>query len=205
MKAWHFLREGGQLQWRCGRVRKPKVGQTLKINPDKLELCRYGLHASVRIIDALEYAPGPVICRVEMGGRIIRGDDKLVASERTIIAMADATEALHLMACWSARRALKLIANPDPRSIAAIEAKERWLRGALSNAGLATARAAACAAASAATRDAARDVAWAAEHAAAWAAARAATWATTWATANAAERAAQNRKLTAMATKLLGD
>ncbi|MGB2806247.1 MAG: hypothetical protein WBC22_00795, partial [Sedimentisphaerales bacterium] len=140
MKAWHFLQDNGQLRWTCGGIRKPKVEQKLTVNPDKLEMCLFGLHASVRIIDALNYAPGALICRVEVGGRIIKGDDKLVASERTIIQMADATETLHLMACWSAKRALKRVKIPDPRSVAAIQAKEKWLRGEITDAELAAAR-----------------------------------------------------------------
>lgn len=146
MKAWHFLQDDGRLQWKCGRYRKPKVGQTLTVDPDKLNMCSYGLHASVRIIDALKYAPGSLVCRVEVGGRIIHQDDKLVASERTIIAMADATETLHLMACWAAKRALKRVKNPDPRSIAAIQAKEKWLRGEITDDELAAAQDAARAA-----------------------------------------------------------
>ena len=178
MKAWHFLKGNGAMQWKCDRTLKPKVGQTLTVDPDKLALCESGLHASKRAIDALQYAPGAIICRVEVGGRIIHGDDKLVASERTIIAMADATDTLHEFACWSAEQALKLVKNPDPRSVAAIAAKRAWIRGEISDVELAAARAAAWAA-------------WAA----AWAAARDAAW--------AAAGDAQNRKLTAMLNRLL--
>lgn len=53
-----------------------------------------GLHASLHPLDALQYAPGEILCRVEMGGDIVYGDDKLVATERTVIAMGDATEML---------------------------------------------------------------------------------------------------------------
>ena len=182
MKAWHFLTEDGAMQWKCGRVLKPKVGQTLTRDPEKLELCSYGLHASVRLIDALQYAPGPILCRVEMGGRIINGDDKLVASERTVLAMFDATRTLHEFAVWCARDALAQIKNPDKRSLAALDAKEAWLRGEISAAELD----AAWVAASAAARDAA------------WAAARDAAWAAASAAASAAARAAQNKKLTKM-------
>ena len=222
MKAWHFLTEDGAMQWKCGRVLKPKVGQTLTRDPDKLELCSYGLHASVRLIDALQYAPGPILCRVEMGGRIIKGDDKLVASERTVLAMFDATRTLHEFAVWCAREALAQIKDPDKRSLAALEAKEAWLRGEISDAELGAARAAAWAAARAAAGDAARaaaraaawdaarDVARAAARAAAWDAAWAAAWdaagdaarAAAWAAARAAAgdaaRDAQNKKLTKM-------
>lgn len=66
---------------------------------------------------------------------------------------------LHEFACRCAEEALKLVENPDPRSIAAIEAKRRWLRGEISDDELKSARAAAYAAeaaAEAAARAAAR-------------------------------------------------
>ena len=85
---------------------------------------------------------------------------------------------LHEYACRCAEYALTFVREPDSRSIAAIEAKRKWLRGEISNDDLTAARAAAWAAARAAA-------AWAA-----WAAARdAARAAAAWA-ANAAARAA---------------
>ena len=74
--AWHFLPKDGRLQF--GRRPKVKVGQTLKRDPSKLSMCNYGLHASVKPLDALRYAPGPIVCRVQLGGTIIEGDDKCV-------------------------------------------------------------------------------------------------------------------------------
>lgn len=71
-------------------------------------------------------------------------------------------ETLHEFACRCAEEALKLVENPDPRSVAAIEAKRRWLRGEIGDEELSAARSAAWAAESAV---------WAAESAA-WAAAR---------------------------------
>lgn len=93
---------------------------------------------------------------------------------------------LHEFACRCAEEALKLVENPDPRSIAAIKAKRRWLRGEISNKELSAARAAAWAAASAAARAAATawrisaassDAAWAAASDTASDAACAAVWA----------------------------
>ena len=138
MKAWHFLREDKKLGY--GDDRLVRRGHTFKCDPDKIELCHYGFHGSVKIMNALNYAPGPVVCRVKLGGKIIKGDDKIVASERTVIAMADATNVLHEMACWSVERSLKRIKNPDPRSIAAIEAKRKWMRGEITDKELAAAK-----------------------------------------------------------------
>ena len=71
-------------------------------------------------------------------------------------------EILHEFACRCAEYALSFVESPDPRSVAAIEAKRKWLRGEISDDELTAARAAASAAASAAARAAARDAASAA-------------------------------------------
>ena len=86
---------------------------------------------------------------------------------------------LHEYACRCAEYALTFVSEPDSRSVAAIEAKRKWLRGEISNDDLTAAWAAAwdaCDAACAAARDAARDAARAAARAAAWDAACDAAW-----------------------------
>lgn len=83
-------------------------------------------------------------------------------------------EKLQEFACRCAERALSRVENPDPRSVAAIAAKRAWLRGEITDAELAAARAAALDVALAATSDAAWAAAWAATSDAAWDAARAA-------------------------------
>ena len=69
---------------------------------------------------------------------------------------------LHEFACRCAEYALSFVDNPDPRSIAAIDAKRKWLRGEIKDKELRAARDAARDAAWAAAWDAARDAAWAA-------------------------------------------
>ena len=66
---------------------------------------------------------------------------------------------LHEYACRCAEYALTFVREPDSRSIAAIEAKRKWLRGEISNDDLTAACDAACDAADAAG-DAACDAAW---------------------------------------------
>ena len=80
---------------------------------------------------------------------------------------------LHEYACRCAEYALTFVREPDSRSIAAIEAKRKWLRGEISNDDLTAARAAAWDAAWAAA-DAACAAAWDAACDAAWDAACAA-------------------------------
>ena len=90
---------------------------------------------------------------------------------------------LHEFACRCAEYALSFVESPDPRSIAAIEAKRKWLRGEITDAELYAAMAAA--------RDAARDAAWYAASDAAWYAAWYAALAAARAAARAASAAAQ--------------
>lgn len=121
---------------------------------------------------------------------------------------------LHEFACRCAEYALSFVESPDPRSIAAIEAKRKWLRGEITDAELDAARGEARDAAHDATmyaarvaaRVAAQDVAWVIARVieqdtacAAWAAADAA-WAAAldtacaaWAAEKAAARAAASR------------
>jgi hypothetical protein len=96
MLAWHFLKSDRKLAYPPHTPVFP--GQLLTVDPVRLGLCEYGLHASERALDALKYAPGPIVCRVQLGGRILTGEDKLCASERTVIAMADATGTLRAFA-----------------------------------------------------------------------------------------------------------
>ena len=83
--AWHFLNADGAL--RDGRVAPPDGEWLTHTGP--LVPCQSGLHASESILDALWYAPGPIICRVELdGGRegaCANRCDKLVAARRRIL------------------------------------------------------------------------------------------------------------------------
>jgi len=92
MRAYHFvaskLRDGRPI---------PADGVWLE-HRGKAVLCAQGLHASEHPYDALKYAPGTTLCLVEMGGTIVRGDDKLVATKRRIIARIDAEPLLRLFA-----------------------------------------------------------------------------------------------------------
>ena len=172
--AWHFLPADRRLRFGDRTLVEP--GQTLTVEPP-LKPGSRGLHASVRPIDALFYAPGPILCRVALSGEILEDKDKVCAEHRTVLWMADATRALHLFACDEAERALQIAKVDEPRCAAAIKTKRRWLDGEATDQELDAARAAAW------------DAAWDAARAAAWAAARAAAW--------AAAREAQNERLTA--------
>jgi hypothetical protein len=198
MKAWHFVSD----TLRDGRP-VPADGEVL-VHKGPLILCASGLHASKNILDALQYAPGSIICRVEVGGEIIHCYDKLVCSERTILWRASGEQvlrkfarmcALDVIHLWDAPAIVVQYLKTGDQSI---RAAARDASDAARDADLAAARAAAWAADAA---DAARATAWdaavAAARAAAWAAARdAARAAAGWARAALTK---QSRRLARMA------
>ena len=126
-------------------------------------LCDSGLHASRRPWHALAYAPGSVLCLVELDGECVDGDDKLVARRRMIVQRVDLSSHLRAFARSEALRVIHLWDAPGVvRQY--LTSGDESLRSA--------AGAAARAAAGAAAWDAAWDAAWAAAGAAAGDAAR---------------------------------
>ena len=185
VEAWHFLPADRRTRYSGELVTKSSVLHV----PGEIEICERGLHASRRAIDALQYAPGPIVCRVRVWGDVQEQSDKIVGSYRECISMCDATNTLHEFTCCVAETALLIADVKDKRCWQAIEAKRAWLRGEIDNRQLAAARAYARDAAMAAARDAARAAARDAARDAAWDAARDAAWDAAWAAAWDAARA----------------
>lgn len=77
---------------------------------------------------------------LELPEEVVNDEDKLWAALREELIDGPV---LHEFACRCAEEALKLVENPDPRSVAAIEAKREWLKGKISDEELAAAKAAA--------------------------------------------------------------
>ena len=175
--AWHFV----EATLRDGRPIPPD-GEWL-VHDGPLKLCSYGLHCSIHPFDALRYAPGPVLCRVEYGGEVITDTDKLVCSLRRIIARRDITDllrrfareqALSVIHLWDAPDIVRKYLETGDESLSASAWAAAWA-AAWATAGAtagATARAAAGAAAGATARVAAGAAAWDAAGAAAREAAR---------------------------------
>ena len=204
--AWHFLRDDGTTgNGGC----KPEPGGT-ETWDGPLVICQSGLHASRRAIDALKYAPGALVRRVVISGKVVEGDDKLIGRKRRELWRVDATATLHEFACLCAEDALKVAKVEDPLCFAAIAAKRAWLRGEITDSELyaamdaawATAMDAAWTAARVAAWTAAWDAAWDAAWTAAWAAAWTAAWAAAWAAARVAAMDAQNKRLEKMLKEL---
>ena len=158
IRAWHWTQASKTLGYDDGRA--VVAGQTLT-HEGELILCRRGLHASKRLIDALSYAPGCYVWRVEVSGTIVHGDDKLVATERTALWGFDATK---LVQDFARRCVLDVIHlwNPPDVVVKFLETDDP---------SLVTAAARAAARAAAARADAARAIVYAhAARAAAYAA-----------------------------------
>lgn len=166
MLAWHFL--PADMRLANGDRRLVVDGETLTVEGEVV-LCKRGLHASESPLDALVWAQGPVLCRVELSGTIVRDIDKAAASSRTCVWHVDATKALRRFAVACARRALEHECaagrEPDLRSWAACDVAERHARGDATDDELAAARDAAWYAAWD-VWDAAVDAAWASARAA---------------------------------------
>lgn len=102
-ECWHFLPSDGRMKSYGpdtpygGTVVEPGVTYSISGEP---RLCEYGFHGSEKAYDALQYAPGPILCRVKMSGIIHEEFDKMVAQERTVIWMADATEVIKYSIDW---------------------------------------------------------------------------------------------------------
>ena len=82
MKAWYFADAYRKLRY--GDNRKIVIGETHTVECEPI-LQERGLHASKNILDALNYAPGPIIYRVDLSGVIVEGTDKCVATKRTYL------------------------------------------------------------------------------------------------------------------------
>lgn len=126
--AWHFI-NGDKL--RDGNPAAP-AGVSERFN-GSVVMCLSGLHASVRPIDALTFAPGSTIRRVECTEIAQIAHDKLVCRERRVLWSADATRTLHEFACWCLTILLDheglLGITISPLTRKAIKTKLDWLDG----------------------------------------------------------------------------
>lgn len=123
--AWH---------WHNGKLRDGRpviVGETIT-HDGLLVLCESGLHASERAADALRYAPGSWISRVECSGETLRQDDKFVCRRRKVLWTYDAERVLWEWLCRCAERALPIFEAERPadkRPRAAIDLRRAWIGG----------------------------------------------------------------------------
>ena len=103
--AFHFSNKAGTLGYGDGR--QIRVGETLSVDC-KPELCKIGLHGSQSVVDALGYAGGARLWKVEIWENVDCGDDKLCGNNRR--AVVDYGEILPIIvefAKWCSDRAAK--------------------------------------------------------------------------------------------------
>lgn len=81
--AWHFICSNRTTEYGNIQVR---VGETIT-HDGEIQMCKSGLHASVDIMDALDYATDTMLCRVEIWGDVQEHEDKLVARNRKALWM----------------------------------------------------------------------------------------------------------------------
>ncbi len=190
--AWHFtgdkLRDGSPI---------PPIGHTL-VHAGKIEMCVSGYHWSRTPFQALNYAPGPLLHKVRVGGTIMEKDgDKGVSSERTILATIDATQLTRRFAADQALSVAHLWPMPDVVREYLVDLDEAKRSAARS-----AAWSAAMSASWSAAGSAAGSAAWSAARSAAESAARSAAWS---AAGNAAESAAASAAARAAARDAAGD
>lgn len=191
INGWHFVNDSRTLA-HCGLGVEAGYVYT---EDGPIDICRSGLHASRRIYDALNYAPGSILCKVQLWGDVQEQEDKLVSRNREVLAVRNVESELRMWACWCVRHTplgdgrTTWDLLTDERSRNVLEVAEQFTLGKSSHKQLYDAWAAARVAAWAA-RDA-----WAAAGdtagAAAWAAAGAAAGASAWDVARAARVAAE--------------
>ena len=182
VKAWWFSEEH-KLPHGDGRI--IKLGKTHKVKGEIIA-CANGLHASKKIIDALNYAPGPIIWGVELSGTIVKKEDKLCASERTYI--SGGVDCSDILAKWARLCALDVIDKWDAPQVAIdfLRTGDEKLRSAAHHA----------------AKSAANYAAWSANYAAKSAAESAANYAAESA-AESAARVTQNKRLTKLIKELI--
>jgi len=100
--AWHFV--GDRLR---DLSPVPPDGEWL-VHDGEVSICRSGLHASFRLLEALELAPGPICCRVEVGGIVDRDYEKLACSRRRILWRVKSDDVLRQFARWCAVQVVDL-------------------------------------------------------------------------------------------------
>lgn len=88
MLAWYFGTANKKLRYNDNR--EIIIGKMHTVKGDPV-ICQHGLHGSERLIDALSYAPGPMLYRVDITRRIAQQKDKIAGQRRLYLAGFDAT------------------------------------------------------------------------------------------------------------------
>lgn len=198
-RAYYFAPDDNKLRYGDGR--EIVVGDTHTVDV-KPKVCMAGLHASLRPIDALKYAPGSQLYIVEVGGVVDIGEDKIAGETRKYISKVPNTE--QLLRKFAREVALEVVLREiptiSPIVIEWLKTGDESLRNAAGSAAWSAAWSAAGRVWSAA-ESVAWSAAWSAAESAAWSAAESvwsAAWNAAWSAAEGAAESAHNDKLTIM-------
>lgn len=107
VKGWHV--NSGSL---LGGQAIPEDGHVLRYDGEIVPL-QTGLYVSERILDALPYGRGAIVCAVELGGVAMRWPDKVVGRQRVILWRKDCHRVFRAFARWCALRSLCLATLPQ--------------------------------------------------------------------------------------------
>ena len=114
MYGYHFVRK--DLKLSHGDGRKIVVGEKLTVNCEPI-LCKSGLHASEKVLDALSWAQGSQLCRIRLSGAMVHDmaheKDQSAATERRVLWMFDATDLLGYLSRWCAAQVVHHWDAPD--------------------------------------------------------------------------------------------
>jgi len=80
--GWWFAGLQNRLGYEDGR--RAAMGVTHRFQGQPV-MCRHGFHASKNILDAFQYSDSPIVWHVALGGTVVHGEDKIVATERTYL------------------------------------------------------------------------------------------------------------------------
>ena len=192
--AWYFAPPDKRLAHGDGRLIRVGATHTVDCRP---VLCKQGLHASVRPLDALSYASSPFVFRVRLSGHVAHGVDKCAATSRKYLVELNAEPLLRDFARKCAASQLHLWDAPP--------VVRGWLKTgneSLQSSAWSVARSAALSAAESAALSAAESVAWSAAESAALSAAESAALSAAESAAESAARSAarsaQNKLITRM-------
>lgn len=101
MRCWHFLPNDFRLRFKDSR--EAKIGVWLRAI-GTVKLNKNGMHGAKTLMDALDYAPGVRLCRVEVDGEIAETDRYLVGRRRKVLAWLNARDVLLEFRRWCAKQ-----------------------------------------------------------------------------------------------------
>lgn len=188
--AWHFvgktLIDGQPI---------PPDGKWL-VHKGPVVMCSSGLHASRKITDALKYASGVTICRVQVDDIVEEELDRLVCRKRKILWRVDGED---LLFQFARNRALFVIKDWNPPDVVL-----DYLKTGKNKSAAWSAAAWSAWSAESAARSAAESAAWSAAESAAesaWSAAESAARSAAWSAWSAAWSAAQSARSAARSAR----